>query len=169
MPTPRRLHADMIYDHIKAASLPRCVEGCLGDITVALSIVFFVCFVLFFLCVNHNIWTTGSAVISLWGLVPLASLDWHFCDLATTGARTCSHHSNNPLESAEKKKKKKTSPVPLCSLAKCQESSAGCAPREVVDWQSSMFVPVSFKQPIHYSCSHWRFLQVSRGSQCNCV
>lgn len=72
-------------------------------------------------------------------------------------------HLNQP------EKKKKTSPVPLCSLAKCQESSAGCAPREEVDRQSSMFIPVSFKQPIHYSCSHWRFLQVSTGSQRNCV
>ena len=45
---------DMIYDHIKAASLPRCDEGCLGDITVALSgvVVFFGFF--FSPSVNHK-------------------------------------------------------------------------------------------------------------------
>lgn len=125
----------------KAATLPWVVEGPFFSAV----------------CANHKIWSTGSAVISLWGLVLFASFDWHFCDLATTGACTCSHHSNNPLESAEKK-----SLVPLCSLAKCQESSAGSS-RGEVDRQSSAFVPDSVKEPIHYSCSHWRFLQVSTG------
>lgn len=101
---------------------------------------------LFSVRVNHKIF---------WGLVPFASFDRHFCDLATTGACTSSHHSNNPLGSAEKK-----SLVSLCSLSKCQGCSAGFTQREM-DRQSATFIPDSSKEPIHYSCSRRRFLQVS--------
>lgn len=44
----------------------------------------------------------------------------------------------------------------LCSLPKCQESSSGLTWREMVR-QSSTFITDSFKDPIHFSCSHWRF------------
>ena len=160
---------DMIYDHIKAASLPRCDEGCLGDITVALSgVVVFFFFVFFpsvsiikteqqaLLWSHYGAWFHLPLLIDTSVILPQQELV-HALTIATI-------HLNQL-----KKKKKKTSPVPLCSLAKCQESSAGCALREEVDRQSSVFIPVSFKQPIHYSCSHWRFLQVSTGFQHNCV
>lgn len=135
-----RLLAGMIYDHIRHPPVPGLLK--VGWVSLQS-----LCRLFSTVCVNHKFWTTRSAVILLWGFVPFASFDWHLCDLATTGACTCSHHSNNPLESSGKKR------------AKCQGSSAGSTRREM-DRQSSTFIPDSPKQLIHYSCSHRRFLQV---------
>lgn len=126
-----RLHAGMIYDHIKQPHFP-CVLK-IGWVSLrSLCPLFYA---------RHKIWTTSSSVISLWGLFAFASFDWHFFDVATTGACTCPHHSNNPIESAEKK-----GPRALCSLAKCQESSSGFTWREM-ERQSSTFIPDSLKMP----------------------